>query len=184
MVKMAYIIAGIALVVALAIVGAVIYYQGDVPGFNAIAPLISSSDNAFGRSNGTVTALQAFSAADNNVNVKNWKAGNKNVSIAQISSDFCADGLSSTWTVTYASDTDEAAAHVENGTMRGVTITKTPERLYPIQNTPVNGLIDSPRAFEIAAGAMMNAGVNTIGPASATLARSTLRNSGGWRPAL
>lgn len=170
MVKMAYIIGGAVLVVALAVIGAIAYYQGDIPGLSANTPF---SNKTSSESNGTVTALQALSVADKDVNVKNWKDDNKNVSIGQISSDFCTCGLSDTWTITYASDTGEASAHVENGTMRGMTATKTPERLYPVHNTPVNRLIDSTAAFDVAARTGIDASdasVNTMAPASTTLA--------------
>jgi hypothetical protein len=169
MVKMAYLIAWVALVVVLAIIGAVVYYQGDVPGLTATASPPPSSDSGLVGSNGTVTALRALSIAESNTNVKTWKAGNKNVSIGQISSDFCTDGLSSTWTITYASDTEEATAHVENMTMAGITVTKSTERLYPVHIVPVDGLIDSAGAFDIASGPRKNVGVRTIGPASAAL---------------
>jgi hypothetical protein len=170
MVKMVYIIAGAALVVALSVIGAIVYYQGGVPGLSFTAPY---SHNTSGGSNVMITALQAFSIADKDSNVKNWKAGNNNVSVGQITSDFCADGLSDTWTITYASDTEEASAHVESGIMQGITVVRTAERLYPVQNTLVGGLIDSPKASDIAAGAMSSAGVSAEGPGSATLAFKT-----------
>lgn len=169
MVKMAYIIAGIVLVVVLAIAGAVVYYHGDLAPKGPLA-VVQPADNAVGETKVALTALQAFSIADGATGVKSWKAGAKNVSVAQVSTDFLAGGMSGTWTITYASDSEEAAAHVENGVMCGMTVTKMPERLYPVQNTPISGLIDSTRASDIAGQAMAKADVSSTGPASATLA--------------
>lgn len=163
--KIITLIIGAMVVLALVVIGATAFYNGSINGNNSTTikptPAIST--------NGTLTALQAFSIADNDANVKSWKANNKNVSAAEISSEFCTDGLSMSWLVTYASDVEEAAAHIENGKMTGITTTKTPERLYPEHDTSMNTIIDSARAFEIAAGPRSNIGVRTMGPASAAL---------------
>jgi hypothetical protein len=163
--KIIVLIVGAVVVLALVVVGATAFFNGNNNGKNSTTitptPVIST--------NSTLTALQAFSIADNDANVKSWKSSNKNVSVAEVSSEFCTDGLSSSWVVTYASDSGEAAAHIESGKMTGLTTTKTTERLYPVHNTAMSTVIDSTKADEIAAGPRNNVGVRTMGPASASL---------------
>lgn len=170
MVKMAYIIIGIALVAALSMTGAVIYrYSGIAEPANVSTPTPEPNVTLNG-SGGTVTALQAFTIADNDAGVKAWEAGKSNVSLARVSADSCDAGLSDNWTLAYASDSGEVSVHVVNASVAGISPVETPERLYPMQTVQIDTLIDSDRACSISSEAMANAGMSASGPASARLA--------------
>ncbi|WP_174589796.1 hypothetical protein [Methanocella conradii] len=170
MVKMAYIIIGAALIISLAIIGAAVYYDGDK------SPNANTLNKTGNESNGTITALEACSIAENNAKVRSWKEGVRNVSIAQISSDFCDKGLSDTWQLTYASDTEEASVYIKDGAVKGITIEKTTERLYPYAKESINSLIDSPGAWDIAINVLENESASIDGPASATLTLNAAGN--------
>ena len=126
MVKTTYIIIGAAIVLALALIGAVVYYHGGAPASNGNpvpTPVLTSNESD---ANSTITAFQALLLGENDADIKNWKASNKDASIAEISSDFCTNGMSDTWTLTYASDTEEAYVQVANSTVKGFSTVKTP----------------------------------------------------------
>ncbi|HTY91828.1 MAG TPA: hypothetical protein VMC84_11680 [Methanocella sp.] len=173
MVKITYIITGAVLIVALVAIGAFVYYHGSAPTAPAPTPW-----PAPGLTNGTeagITAFQALSLGNNDASVKRWMANNKNASIAEISSEFCDGGLSDTWKLTYASDSEEATVKIGNMTVQDVTFAKTPERVFPRQQLITDKLIDSDRACGIASNSLANIGDATDGPASITL---TMKGSG------
>ncbi|AFC99006.1 hypothetical protein Mtc_0235 [Methanocella conradii HZ254] len=163
MVKMAYVIIGAALVLSLAVIGAAVYLDNDK------SPNANTLNNTRNESNGIITALQAYSIAENDSQVRGWKKSARNVSIAQISSDFCDSGLSDTWHLTYSSDTEEASVYIKDGALKGITIEKTAERLYPYAKESIDSLIDSPGAWDIAINVLENESARMDGPASATL---------------
>jgi hypothetical protein len=61
------------------------------------------------------TAFDALSVSSADPTVKAWISGKKIVYVASISSDFCVDGLSDMWTVSFASDDGQIMACVVQG---------------------------------------------------------------------
>lgn len=164
---------GAAVVLAMTMIGVAVFYRPSIDTISAS----NVSNNNLNTSSGMITALQAFSITDNDPNVKGWKAANKNVSIAQISSEFCDHGLSNEWSLTYASDTGEAIVQIANSKVSGFTAMNRPERLYPRNNVPMGSIIDSDRACDIALKALDNEGIGTMGEASARLTFSAAGDS-------
>jgi uncharacterized membrane protein YkoI len=174
MIKMPYVIVGVVIVLAIAVIGVVVFYH---PGGNTPPASGTADSNNLSETGGMVTGLQAFSIADNSPDMKSWKAANKNVSIAQISSEFCGSGLSDEWSLTYASDTGEATVIVDYAKVSSFTTVSRPERLYPRNNVPMGSIIDSDRACDIALKALDNEGIGTMGEASARLTFSAAGDS-------
>jgi uncharacterized protein YpmB len=170
MVKITYIITGVAIVIVLAILGAVAYYHPGSSNTPVSTPMAAANET-----NGMITAFGALSMSDSDTDIISWKASNKNGSVAEISSDFCTDGLSDTWAVTYASDTGEATVHIANATIIGVTTLDTSESTFPYQKLMTDKLMDSNVACGIASKYITDNGEVINGEASVTL---TLKASG------
>jgi len=176
MVKMGYVIAGVALVVVLLAVGAFVYENSTGTGASQVSPsptaaAVNLTDDK------EVTAFQALELLENDQQTKDWKAGKTNVTVTMISSDFCDNGWSDRWTVNYVSDTMDAVAKLDNG-----TVYVTPEGAsqgVPLQAQRITttGLIDSDDACSIALNTMNEALRYPSGPASAKL---TAKSSGNY----
>jgi hypothetical protein len=83
---------------------------------NTSANVTLPADNAtLSAPEAMTTAFGALNTSSGAAAVVDWMADKKIVYIASISSDFCEDGLSDTWTVTYASDDGQIIACVVSG---------------------------------------------------------------------
>ena len=167
MVKKAYIIAGIALVVVLLAVGAFVYEQGMVPGGSQASPSPTAS-TAFVPGQ-QVTAFEAMALAESNGQFKDWKDGKTNVSVTLISSNFCGNGKSDRWTVDYASDSSNAVVNLDNGSI-SVAQADAGQGIPPLaQRITTTGIQDSDKACSIAQDTLNDAGVYSKGLASVKL---------------
>ncbi len=105
-----------------------------------------STDNPQGTGSGDVkTAFGSLSMASADPAVRNWLADKKIVYVAGIASDFCADGESDQWMITYASDKGQYVVFVVDG-----SIVESRE----LQSSSQQGIdprtvIDSDRAWQV-----------------------------------
>jgi hypothetical protein len=76
--------------------------------------------------------------------VKAWMAGKKTVYVAGISSDFCYEGLSENWAVTFASDDGQIMACV----VRGAVVDTRQSVSSPQQGLDPDKAIDSPEIWQ------------------------------------
>jgi hypothetical protein len=116
------------------------------------------------------TAFGALSLASADPAVKAWIADKRLVYIASISSDFCSDGLSETWTITYASDDGQITACVA----RGAVVDVRQSSSSPQQGLDPGKAIDSTEAWQKVA-----ANVAASGGGAPQTASMTLKVTGG-----
>jgi hypothetical protein len=176
MVKRGYVIAGVALLVVLLAAGAFVYENSLGTGVSQVSPSPTVAAVNL-TADIEVTAFQALELLESDQQTKDWKAGKTNMTITMISSDFCDDGRSDRWTVNYVSDTMDAVAKLDSG-----TVYVTPEGAsqgVPLQAQRITttGLIDSDEACNIALNMMNEALQYPSGPASAKL---TAKSSGNY----
>jgi hypothetical protein len=106
---------------AIALYGAGALLLGQRPAAPAMAAnetgnvTIATDDQATAGADTMKTAFDALSVSSADPAVKAWIAGKKIVYVASISSDFCEEGLSDMWTVTFASDDGQIMACVVQG---------------------------------------------------------------------
>jgi hypothetical protein len=168
MVKKVYLIAGVALVAVLLVIGAFAYEKGIGSGTNQVSPspTVAAVNLTAGEE---VTAFHALAFAESDQQVTDWETGKDNVSITMISSDFCDRGFSDRWTISYVSDTMDVVVKLDNGTIY-VTQPETSQGIpQQAQRITTTGLIDSTNASSIAIGTMNKAGLYPKGLASAKL---------------
>lgn len=177
MVKMAYVIAGVALVAVLLIVGAFAYEKGIGSGTSPVSPTPTVAAAVNLTAGEEVTAFQALEDIESDQQVKDWETGKANVSITMISSDFCDNGMSDRWSVSYVSDTMDATMKLDNGTI--IVTPSGASQGVPLQAQRITttGLIDSGDASSIALETMNEAGQYPNGRASAKL---TAKSSGNY----
>jgi ABC-type Na+ efflux pump permease subunit len=111
------------------------------------------------------TAFGALTASSADPAVKAWMADKKIVYVASISSDFCDEGLSDTWTVSFASDDGQIIAC----TVRGEVIDARQSRSSPQQGLDPGKVIDSAEIWQKVAGQIIAAGGEVPPSASMTL---------------
>jgi hypothetical protein len=183
MVKMEYIIGAVLVVLAIAVVGFVVYDQGMLKGITGEKPVNATPSPVTGDDSTVisqpVTAFSALSTVQGNSKFKDWKAHRTNVSVTDISSEACTDGLSTTWAITYISDGEQALVLYDSG--RVLNIVKSPIRtdVLLMPKLVTGGMIDSDRAYSIAAGNMSSRGKIPIGKASLELSPGA-QNTSNW----
>jgi len=93
------------------------------------------------------TAFGSLSRASGDPAVRNWLADKMTVYVTGIASDFCADGESDQWTITYASDKGQYIIFVTGGSI--VEARDSQSSLQ--QGIDPRTIIDSDRAWRVAA---------------------------------
>ncbi|HEY3274532.1 MAG TPA: hypothetical protein VGJ92_12245 [Methanocella sp.] len=116
------------------------------------------------------TAFGALSVSSANPAVKAWMADKRIVYVASISSDFCEDGLSDTWTITYASDDGQIIACV----IQGAVVDVRQALSSPQQGLDPGKAIDSAEVWQKVSGNIVAAG--GLAPEAASM---TLKVTGG-----
>jgi hypothetical protein len=116
------------------------------------------------------TAFGALSVSSADPAVKAWMAGKKIVYVTSISSDFCDEGLSETWTVTFASDDGQIMACG----VRGAVVDNRLSLSSPQQGLDPGNVIDSYEIWQKVVGEVV-AG-SSEAPPSASM---TLKVTGG-----
>jgi hypothetical protein len=111
------------------------------------------------------TAFGALSVSSADPAVQGWMADKKIVYVASISSDFCNEGLSDVWTVTYASDDGQIIACV----VRGEVVEPRQSFSSPQQGLDPGKAIDSPEIWQKVAGEILASGTEAPQPVSMTL---------------
>jgi hypothetical protein len=111
---------------------------------DVLVPVADNARSAFG----------SLSRASDDPSVRKWLADKNIVYVAGIASDFCSDGLSDQWTITYASDAGQYIACVVKGSIVDV---------HESQSTPLQGIdprlaIDSDRAWKAVSGEIAASG--------------------------
>ena len=176
MVKMAYVIAGIALVLVLLGAGVFAYEQGMVPGVSQASPN-PSAIITMPTSGEKVTAFQALAQVESDKQVKDWETSTANVSVTMISTDSSEEGLSDLWTINYVSDSGNVQVKLDNGS---IFLTKADAgQGIPVsaQRITTTGLIDSDDASHIAQNTISATGVTPKDLASVKL---TARSPGSF----
>ena len=112
-----------------------------------------------------VSAMGALKIADDSPIVRAWKLNQTNPGIESISSEACDSGVAGMWTIVYAGNTDKVSVQVNGGKvdLTPLASAHTPDTLN------VSGVIDSDRAFSIAAELIRQGGYSPTGPASVEL---------------
>ncbi len=111
------------------------------------------------------TAFGALSVSSADPTVKAWMAAKKIVYVASISSDFCEEGLSDAWTITFASDDGQIMACV----LRGEVVDARPSLSSPQQGLDPSKAIDSVEIWQKVAGEIRAAGSEAPPAVSMTL---------------
>ena len=130
---------------ALALYGAGALLLGDKPAAPASAAnetgrvLIGPDDQAATGADTMQTAFDSLTVSSADPTVKAWITSKKTVYVSSISSDFCENGLSDMWTITYASDDGQIMACVVKGTVVDARKTVT----SPQQGLDLSKVIDS-----------------------------------------
>ncbi|OPY28308.1 MAG: hypothetical protein A4E28_01627 [Methanocella sp. PtaU1.Bin125] len=89
------------------------------------------------------TAFGSLSMASADTAVREWLADKTTVYVAGIASDFCVDGESDQWTITYASDKGQYIVFVTGGSI----VETRDSQSSPQQGIDPRALIDSDRAW-------------------------------------
>ena len=185
MVKVEYIIVAVVAVLLLAGVGYVAYDQGLLKGTlggtqaNTTSPdtTVSGDDEAI--ISQPVSALTALSSIEGNSKFTDWKSGKKTVYATDISSEDCANGLSTTWTFTYVSDDEQAIVIYDSGRIANILTTPLQTDVKNIPALALNGVIDSDKADSLAAANATASGKSITGTASAELSTGA-QNTSNW----
>jgi hypothetical protein len=166
---LAAIIAIFTLVVAL--YGASVTLMGQAPAAPAAADDVAGlatpapGNDAVTGADTTNTAFGALSVASADPTVKAWMAAKKIVYVASISSDFCEEGLSDAWTITFASDDGQIMACV----FRGEVVDARQSLSSPQQGLDPSKAIDSADIWQKVAGEIQTAGSEAPPTVSMTL---------------
>jgi hypothetical protein len=115
------------------------------------------------------TALQHYEVASGDDGVKGWMSDKGAACVASISSDFCKDGLSESWTITYGSDNEQMIVYVENDAVTDL-VKSGPSKSQGIEPA---ALIDSVKAWQLATAAA------SPGSPEPEVSSMTLRSIGG-----
>lgn len=107
----------------------------------------NAGDSLSGMPGSARTAFGSLSMASADAAVREWLADKTTVYVAGIASDFCADGESDQWTITYASDKGQYIVFVTGGSILETRDTQS----SPQQGIDPRTLIDSDRAWRAAA---------------------------------
>src|SRR5271157_33830 len=179
MVKTEYIIMAVVLVLVIAVAGAIAFDKDILAGFNAANAKATPvpADANTGAISRPISALTTLSIVDSDVKVKAWKAQKTNVSVIDISSESCIDGLSTTWTITYVSDGEQALVLFDNGAIINIVKTPLPISARSQPSLATDGLIDSDKASDIAAQTMSGLGKTPIGVVTFELSPGTQNGS-------
>jgi hypothetical protein len=116
--------------------------------------LPGADENAAVSQEGQWSSFSALSASSDSPAVKAWMADKKVIYVAGISSDFCVEGLSDTWTITYASDDGQVVASVN----KGEAVDVRPSTSSPQQGLDPGKVIDSEKAWQAVAASITAAG--------------------------
>jgi hypothetical protein len=161
---------------AVALYGASATLMGQAPASSAGADngtgqaTPAPGSDAAAEANTLKTAFGALSASSADPTVKTWMAAKKIVYVASISSDFCEEGLSDAWTVTFASDDGQIMVCV----LRGEVVEARQSLSSPQQGLDPSKAIDSAEIWQKVAGEIQAAG--SVAPPAVSM---TLRVIGG-----
>jgi hypothetical protein len=111
------------------------------------------------------TAFEALSVSSADPAVKAWMADKRIVYVASISSDSCDEGMSGTWTITYASDDGQIIACV----IEGAVVDVRKSLSSPRQGLDPGKAIDSAEVWQKVAGNVTASGGLVPQAASMTL---------------
>jgi hypothetical protein len=199
MVKIQYVAIAILAVLVIAAVGAIVYENNSnstgsgagtiqatasstasangsaqaTPAAGASAiPIIGNSTNNV-KNGSQVTAFNALSVVDSDPSVVEWKSQRTNVSVTDISSEECEDGLSSTWSITYISDGEQAQLIYDNGAVSSITKSEIPAGALLPPTMVTGSLMDSYTAYGTAIVNLTSMNQTPVGPASMELSPGT-----------
>ncbi len=167
-----------------------VYDNGIFTGLNGgttiqITPLPTTAISTTGESSvnevttSPVTAFDALSVVNADASVAAWKSQRTNVSVSDITSQDCENGLSSTWSITYISDGEQAQVIYDAGAVSNMFKTELQDGILLPPTIVTSSLIDSDRACLIAMGNLTSMSEISTGPASIELSPAA-QNTSVW----
>lgn len=184
MVKLEYILVAVLAVLVVAGIGYFAYDQGMLKGITGenlnnatpTAPAVSDEETVISQ---PVSALTALSIVEGNSKFKNWKTGKTNVFVTDITSEASTGGLSATWAITYVTDGEQAIVMYNSGQVLNIIKSPLQTNVSLIPGVTTGSVIDSDRAYALAAANLTAQNTTTGDQASIELSPGA-QNTSNW----